>query len=41
MTSPSQVEAFGRAGVSAILVGETLMRAADPRQKIRELVGLA
>ncbi len=41
ITSPSQVEAISGAGVRAILVGETLMCADDPREKIRELVGLA
>lgn len=37
--SPADVEAAVDAGASAILVGETLMRAADPRAAVRELVG--
>jgi indole-3-glycerol phosphate synthase len=35
----ADVSAAVEAGASAILVGETLMRAADPRAKLRELLG--
>lgn len=35
-----QVEAAERAGASAILVGEALMRADDPAAKVRELLGV-
>jgi anthranilate synthase/indole-3-glycerol phosphate synthase/phosphoribosylanthranilate isomerase len=35
----SDVERFRRAGAGAVLVGEALMRAADPAAQIRELVG--
>jgi indole-3-glycerol phosphate synthase len=35
----ADVEAAARAGASAILVGEALMRAPDPGSKIRELLG--
>jgi indole-3-glycerol phosphate synthase len=35
----ADVSAAVDAGASAILVGETLMRAADPRAKLRELLG--
>jgi indole-3-glycerol phosphate synthase len=35
----AQVEAAVAAGASAILVGEALMRAPDPRAKLRELIG--
>jgi indole-3-glycerol phosphate synthase len=37
----ADVEAAVEAGASAILVGETLMRAEDPGRAIRELVGAA
>jgi anthranilate synthase/indole-3-glycerol phosphate synthase/phosphoribosylanthranilate isomerase len=35
----ADVERYERAGARAVLVGESLMRAEDPRTKIRELVG--
>ena len=35
----ADVEAMDAAGVDAVLVGETLMRADDPAAKIRELLG--
>ena len=34
-----QIEELERVGVDAVLVGETLMRAADPETAVRELVG--
>ena len=34
-----QIEELERVGVDAVLVGETLMRAADPEQAVRALVG--
>jgi indole-3-glycerol phosphate synthase len=37
--SRADVVAAVRAGASAILVGETLMRAADPGRAIRRLIG--
>jgi anthranilate synthase/indole-3-glycerol phosphate synthase/phosphoribosylanthranilate isomerase len=37
--SRADVEPFWRAGASAVLVGEALMRAADPAALIRELAG--
>jgi indole-3-glycerol phosphate synthase len=37
----ADVEAATRAGASAILVGEALMRAPDPASKVRELLGVA
>jgi indole-3-glycerol phosphate synthase len=39
ITSRSHVQAAVSAGASAILVGEALMRAADPGAKLRELAG--
>ena len=39
ISSREQVRAAVRAGASAVLVGEALMRAADPGAKLRELVG--
>jgi len=39
IASRSDVAFFERAGVKAILVGETLMRANNPREKIKELRG--
>jgi indole-3-glycerol phosphate synthase len=39
ITGPDQVKAAVAAGASAILVGEALMRAADPGAKLRELIG--
>ncbi len=39
ITTRADVSAAVEAGASAILVGETLMRAADPRAKLRELLG--
>jgi indole-3-glycerol phosphate synthase len=35
------VEALEEAGVEAMLVGETLMRAADPARAARELLGIS
>jgi indole-3-glycerol phosphate synthase len=35
----ADVEALAAAGVDAVLVGEALMRAADPAAKVRELLG--
>ncbi len=35
----SDVERLGRAGAHAVLVGETLMRRADPGEAVRELLG--
>jgi indole-3-glycerol phosphate synthase len=35
----ADVEAAVDAGASAILVGEALMRASDPRAAVRELIG--
>jgi len=37
----SDVEPYEQCGASAVLVGETLMRAADPAAAIRSLVGVA
>ena len=34
-----QIEELERVGVDAVLVGETLMRAPDPEQAVRALVG--
>jgi len=34
-----QIEELERVGVDAVLVGETVMRAADPEQAVRALVG--
>lgn len=39
ITTPEDVERLERAGVDAILVGEALMRADDPVQAVRELLG--
>ena len=39
ISSRADVVAAERAGASAILVGESLMRAGDPRRKLRELLG--
>src|SRR5262245_3530126 len=39
ISARSDVEAAERAGASAILVGEALMRTDDPGRKLRELVG--
>jgi indole-3-glycerol phosphate synthase len=36
--TPTQVEELERVGVDAVLVGEMLMRAADPEQTCRELI---
>ena len=38
ISSREQVEELERVGVDAVLVGETLMRAADPEQACRDLV---
>ena len=40
ITRRSDVEAAASAGADAVLVGETLMRAADPESALRELVGV-
>jgi indole-3-glycerol phosphate synthase len=37
ISTPEQLEELERIGVDAVLIGETLMRAADPESKIREL----
>jgi len=37
--TPADLERLERVGVHAFLVGETLMRAADPGAKVRELLG--
>jgi indole-3-glycerol phosphate synthase len=39
VSARADVEAAAAAGASAILVGEVLMRAADPTEKLRELRG--
>jgi indole-3-glycerol phosphate synthase len=39
--SRADVEALEAAGVDAVLVGETVMRAPEPAAKVRELLGLA
>jgi indole-3-glycerol phosphate synthase len=39
IASAMQVRALGREGVSAVLVGESLMRAEDPEAALRALVG--
>ena len=41
ISSREQVRAAGRAGASAVLVGEALMRAVDPGAKLRELIDRA
>jgi indole-3-glycerol phosphate synthase len=38
IASAEQVRALGREGVSAVLVGESLMRADDPEAALRALV---
>ena len=35
----AEIDRLAAAGVGAVLIGETLMRAADPAAKVRELVG--
>lgn len=40
IASRADVERFQRAGATAVLVGEALMVAPDPRAKVRELAGL-
>ncbi len=39
ISAPEQLRALEREGVEAVLVGETLMRAADPAAALRELLG--
>ena len=39
MSTRADVEAAAAAGARAVLVGEALMRAADPAAKVRELLG--
>jgi len=39
LTSRADVQAMESAGMDAVLVGETLMRARDPEAKVRELLG--
>ncbi len=34
-----EVDRLAAAGVGAVLIGETLMRAQDPAAKVRELIG--
>jgi indole-3-glycerol phosphate synthase len=40
ITNRNDVQRLQEAGVKGILVGEVLMRAADPARKIQELLGL-
>lgn len=40
ISSPADVERYVKEGVRAVLVGESLMRAADPTAFLRELIGL-
>lgn len=40
ISTRADVVRYEKAGVSVVLIGETLMRAADPSQAIRELLGL-
>lgn len=40
ISKPEDVEAYVKEGVKAVLVGESLMRASDPTQFLRSLVGL-
>lgn len=40
ISARADVVRYERAGVSVVLIGETLMRAADPLQAVRELLGL-
>jgi indole-3-glycerol phosphate synthase len=40
ISAAEQLERLQRRGVAAVLVGETLMRAADPAAALRELRGL-
>jgi indole-3-glycerol phosphate synthase len=39
VTERSEVVAYGHAGASAVLVGTGLVRAADPSEKLKELLG--
>jgi indole-3-glycerol phosphate synthase len=41
ISEPQQLRTLSEAGVHAVLVGETLMRAAAPEQALRHLLGLA
>jgi indole-3-glycerol phosphate synthase len=38
VSTPSDVAAMRAAGVDAVLVGEAVMRAPDPAERIRELL---
>ena len=38
ISDPTQLDELDRVGVEAVLIGETLMRAADPEAKTREFV---
>lgn len=40
ISARADVERYERAGVAAVLIGETLMRAPDPAKAVRELIGL-
>lgn len=40
ISARADVVRYEKAGVSVVLIGETLMRAADPSQAVRELLGL-
>ena len=40
ISARADVVRYERAGVSVVLIGETLMRATDPSQAVRELLGL-
>jgi indole-3-glycerol phosphate synthase len=37
----SDIESLAKAGVNAVLVGESIVTAADPEQQIRRLLGIA
>jgi indole-3-glycerol phosphate synthase len=39
VSTRAEVEALGRAGAAAVLVGESLVTAPDPAAKLRELLG--
>jgi indole-3-glycerol phosphate synthase len=38
ISRPEQIEVLLDAGVDAVLIGESLLRAADPGEKLRSLV---
>lgn len=39
ISNRADVQRYEEAGVAAVLIGETLMRAPDPRRMIEELLG--